>query len=100
MALKLLGRALSWLGLDPIVSGTIAATNHYPPRLPNSDIATVGTGKNERMVQVSVSPGSGSESWSVTVEGVDKRGNKVKEEIYVNWDVWSMTKVGDKWPRT
>jgi hypothetical protein len=40
----------------------------------------------------------GSESWSVTVEGVDKRGNKVKEEIYVNWDVWSTAKVGDKYP--
>ena len=100
MALRFLGRVRSWLGLDPIVSGTIVATNHYPPRPPSSNIATVGTGKDERMVPVSVSPGSGSESWSVTVEGVDKRGNKVKEEIYVTWSVWSTIKVGDEWPRT
>jgi hypothetical protein len=93
---KLLSKVQSIFGADKVVSGVVVATSHHLPLAPGSGVATIGTGKNERFVQLPMVPGS--ESWSVTVEGVDKRGNKVKEEIYVNWDVWSTAKVGDKYP--
>ncbi len=69
--------------------GKVVEKDHYLPQPAGFDVVgTMGSGQSDSlMVQTPVM--SPIESWSLTVEGVDKRGNKLKEEIYVTWDVWS-----------
>jgi hypothetical protein len=96
--MSLWSRVLSFFRADEVVSGVVIATNHYLPQPQGSHLAAIGSGRNERLVQVGQA--QDFEAWSVTVKGLDKRGTRVKKEIYVNWEVWSTTKVGDQWPNT
>ena len=96
--MSLWSKVLSIFGADPVISGVVVATNHYSAQAPRDGSAQIGTGKQARVVQVPTAPDS--ESWSVTVRGLDKQGNNVTEEIDVPWNVWCMAKTGDKWPIT
>jgi hypothetical protein len=93
---KLFSKVRSFFSADKIVRGKVVEKDHYLPQPAGFDVVTMGVGKGQFMVQTPVN--SPIESWSLTVERVDKRGNKLKEEIYVTWDVWSSATVGDKYP--
>jgi hypothetical protein len=91
---KLVGKALTLVGSDHLVSGTVIKKNDYKAGTGEKFNTTV-LGKGQTEVVVFTTTPSLDESYSLTVQGLDKMGNKEKEEIYVTGLEYSTTKVGD-----
>jgi hypothetical protein len=84
----------SIFGAEKIVSGTILSKNYYPAETTTTPDPTMIGGS---VVVGNTSVGT-SESWSLTVDGKDKSGAEIKEEIYVDELTWNNAEVGDPWP--
>jgi hypothetical protein len=65
---------LCWIGADPIATGTVVGMRHY----------------------VAI---AAEESWLLSVRGLDRFGELVTEEIFVEPLTWSNTKIGDIYRR-
>jgi hypothetical protein len=88
---------LRWF--DRIVSGKVVAKHHYDYRearavAPTRVTAVFYQGPTEMDQAVPV-----IESWSLTVTGVDKHGNPLTKEIYVDGLTHNTTEIGDTWPK-
>lgn len=88
-------RFLCWIGADPIATGTVVEMRHYvaqPTTVPKP-VMINGTEANETTAIAA------EESWSLSVRGLDRFGEVITEEIFVDPLTWNNTKIGDIYRR-
>jgi hypothetical protein len=91
---KIISKALTIVGFDPISHGVVIGKNHYPASggVIKQSMTSFDKGKDNVVVFV---PGTATtESWSFIVSGRDKLGDQVTEEIYTDENTWSNTELG------